>query len=153
MGNQARLAELAQIYAAYQARLQEQGWADRAGLAWLAVEALEQRAPEVACDWPLLAVDGFDNFTSVQVALLQTLAPRVQELVITLAGETDGRPRPLVHRRFSETRARLEEAFGVRAEPLPELSGARTAARAIDHLAANLFRSDARTLDPDKRSS
>ncbi len=104
MGNQARLAELAQIYDAYQARLQEQGWADRAGLAWLAVEALEQRAPEVACDWPLLAVDGFDNFTSVQVALLQTLAPRVQEMVITLAGETDGRPRPLVHRRFSETR-------------------------------------------------
>ncbi len=103
---------------------------------------------EVACDWPLLAVDGFDNFTSVQVALLQTLAPRVQEMVITLAGETDGRPRPLVHRRFSETRARLEEAFGVRAEPLPELSGARTAARAIDHLAANLFRSDAQTMDP-----
>ena len=148
MGNQARLAELAQIYDVYQARLQEQGWADRAGLAWLAVEALEQRAPQVACDWPLLAVDGFDNFTSVQVALLQALAPRVQEMVITLAGETDGRPRPLVHRRFSETRTRLERTFGVLAEPLPALSGARTAARAIDHLAANLFRSDAQTMDP-----
>mgnify|MGYP000022350862 CR=1 FL=1 len=68
------LGELAQIYAAYQARLQAQGWADRAGLGWLAVEALEERAPEVARDWPLLVVDGFDNFTSVQLAMLGVLA-------------------------------------------------------------------------------
>lgn len=150
MGNQARLTELAQIYAAYQAQLQEQGWADRAGLAWLAVEALEQRAPQVACDWPLLAVDGFDNFTSVQIALLQTLAPRVDELVITLAGETEGPPRPMVHRRFSETRTRLEQAFGVRAKPLPHVPEGRTATRAIVHLADNLFRADGEAMDPGK---
>ena len=53
LGDEPRLAELAQIYAAYQARLQAQGWADRAGLGWLAVEALEQRAPDVGRDWPL----------------------------------------------------------------------------------------------------
>ena len=46
MGGEPRLRELAQIYAAYQARLQAQGWADRAGLGWLAVEALEERAPQ-----------------------------------------------------------------------------------------------------------
>ena len=39
LDNGARLTELAQIYAAYQARLQEQGWADRAGLAWPAAAA------------------------------------------------------------------------------------------------------------------
>ena len=74
---------------AYQARLQAQGWADRAGLGWLAVEALEQRAPDVGRDWPLLAVDGFDSFTPIQAALLQALAGRVGELVVTLTGEPE----------------------------------------------------------------
>jgi len=54
LGGEARLSELAQVYACYQQHLQAQGWADRAGLGWLAVEALEQRAPDVGCDWPLL---------------------------------------------------------------------------------------------------
>ena len=52
LGDEPRLAELAQIYAAYQVRLQAQGWADRAGLGWLAVEALEaacaRRGPGLA---------------------------------------------------------------------------------------------------------
>ena len=48
LGDEPRLAELAQIYAAYQARLGAQGWADRAGLGWLAVEALRERAPDAA---------------------------------------------------------------------------------------------------------
>ncbi|NIV36092.1 MAG: hypothetical protein GWN58_43570, partial [Anaerolineae bacterium] len=39
LGGEPRLRELAQIYAAYQHRLQARGWADRAGLGWLAVEA------------------------------------------------------------------------------------------------------------------
>ena len=69
------LAELAQIYAAYQARLQAQGWADCAGLGWLAVEALEQRAPDVGRDWPFVAVDGFDSFTPIQTALLCRPSP------------------------------------------------------------------------------
>jgi ATP-dependent helicase/DNAse subunit B len=56
MGGEPRLRELAQIYTAYQKRLQAQCWADRAGLGWLAVEALEQRAPGVVRDWPLLVV-------------------------------------------------------------------------------------------------
>ena len=40
LGGEPRLAELALIYAAYQARLGLQGWADRAGLGWLALETL-----------------------------------------------------------------------------------------------------------------
>ena len=119
MGGEPRLRELAQIYAAYQERLQLQGWADRAGLGWLAVEALEERAPQVGGDWPLLVVDGFDNFTSVQLALLQVLASRVGKTIITLTGTSDGRERPLVHRRFDETRKKLEAALGVQGSPDP----------------------------------
>jgi len=145
LGDEPRLRELALIYAAYQERLQQQGWADRAGLGWLAVEALEQRAPQVAHDWPLLVVDGFDNITSVQMAMLQVLAKRVDHLIITLTGSADGSERPLVHRRFKETRRRLEGALEVAAEPLPTTTSHHAAALA--HLEQNLYRSDVDKID------
>jgi ATP-dependent helicase/DNAse subunit B len=119
LGDEPRLAELAQIYAAYQSRMGAQGWADRAGLGWLAVEALRERAPHVARDWPLLAVDGFDNFTPVQANLLRELAGRVAHLIVTLTGEPGGEERLLVHQRLNKTRASLEEKLGLCAEPLP----------------------------------
>jgi len=141
LGDEPRLRELAHVYAAYQKRLQDQGWADRAGLGWLAVEALEERAPDVGRDWPLLVVDGFDNFTPVQLALLRVLAGRVGRMIVTLTGTADGSRRPLVHRRFDDTRRRLEEALDVEAVPLPERVSHQ--APALTYLEANLFRSEA----------
>jgi ATP-dependent helicase/nuclease subunit B len=138
IGDEPRLRELAEIYRAYQERLQEQGWADRAGLGWLAVEALEARAPAVARDWPLLVVDGFDSFTSVQLALLAVLARRTGETVVTLTGATDGGERLLVHRRFDDTRQKLEAALGVRAAPLQPRVTLRQVP-ALAHLEAGLY--------------
>lgn len=137
-GGEPRLRELAQIYAAYQAHLQAHCWADRAGLGWLAVEALEERAPHVACDWPLLAVDGFDQFTSVQLALLKVLVHRVGETVVTLTGEAGGRERPLVHRRFERTRQKLEAVLDVQAISLPPQTSHHVPVLA--HLEASLYR-------------
>lgn len=145
LGSEPRLGELARIYASYQDRLQAQGWADRAGLGWLAVEALEERAPGVARDWPLLAVDGFDDLTEVQLALLKVLAGRVGEMVVTLTGTADGSQRPLAHRRFDRTRRDLEAALGVEAEPLPEQASCH--APALVHLEAGLFRRDAAQIE------
>jgi len=138
LGGEARLSELAQVYAAYQQHLQAQGWADRAGLGWLAVEALEQRTPDVGRDWPLLAADGFDSFTPIQTALLQVLAGRVGQMVITLTGTMEERERPLVHRRFVRTRQELEKALDVQAQPLPPQEVGRSPLLA--HLEAGLFR-------------
>jgi ATP-dependent helicase/DNAse subunit B len=137
MGGEPRLAELAWIYGAYQERLQAQGWADRAGLGWLAVEALEQRALAVARDWPMLAVDGFDSFTSVQLAMLRVLAGRVGELVITLTGATEGIKRPLAHGRFNRTRDALAGAVGIQATVLLPTDSRH--APVLAHLEANLF--------------
>ncbi len=139
-GGGPRLRELAQIYAAYQARLQEQGWADRVGLGWLAVDALDAH-PLIGRGWPLLAVDGFDDFTPVQRALLQRLAPRVERLVITLTGTDAGETRGLAFRRFQRTRHRLEAALNVTAEPLPEPTSATVAP--LRHLQRHLFRGGA----------
>ena len=147
LGDEPRLRELVRIYAAYQKRLQQQHWADRAGLGWLAVEALEERAPEVGCGWPLLVVDGFDNTTSVQMALLQVLARRVGNLVVTLTGAADGSERPLVHRRFRQTCRRLQDALGVAAEPLPQCDARNVPALA--HLEAGLYRGEAHRVDAD----
>ncbi len=145
LGDEPRLGELARIYSAYQERLQERQWADRAGLGWLAVEALDQRAPQVAQDWPLLVIDGFDNFTPVQLDFLAVLADRVSDMILTLTGTVDGSERPLVHRRFGRTRRLVEERLAVQATPLPEpVSGQ---APALAHLEAKLYRSDAHRID------
>jgi ATP-dependent helicase/DNAse subunit B len=147
LGREPRLAELAQIYAAYQERLQARGWADRAGLGWLAVEALEERAPGVAYDWPLLAVDGFDQMSSVQLAMLQVLARRACETVITLTGTVDGTERPLAHRRFHATRRTLEAVLAIEAEPLPAQAAVRSAAAPLVHLEASLYGTPTLQLD------
>ena len=162
MGDEPRLVELAHIYAAYQTRLRAQGWADRAGLGWLAVEALrspepagEQRAPDVGRDWPLLAVDGFDSFTPIQIALLRALAGRVGELVVTLTGEQDGGRVRQVDRRFAKTRTALEAALGTHAVPLPHMDihmGGVTPpirAPALAHLERGLFGADVAPVDAD----
>jgi RecB family exonuclease/superfamily I DNA/RNA helicase len=145
MGGEPRLAELAQIYGAYQGRLQAQRWADRAGMGWLAVEVLRERAPHVAQDWPLLAVDGFDSFTPVQVALLNVLGGRVNNVIITLTWNPSGEVRSLAHRRFARTQRDLEDALHLHAEPLPPLSdlgGLQRPPRsfALEHLERQLFR-------------
>jgi ATP-dependent helicase/DNAse subunit B len=141
LGDEPRLRELAQIYAAYQMCLRARGWADRAGLGWLAVEALEERAPDVARDWQLLAVDGFDSFTPVQLGLLKVLADRVGQMIVALTGTADGSQRPLVHGRFDRTRQQLEEALGVRARPLPRQASRQ--APVLVHLEASLFETEA----------
>jgi RecB family exonuclease/superfamily I DNA/RNA helicase len=138
MGAEPRLQELAAIYLAYQQRLQDNGWADRAGLGWLSVEALAQRAPHVGRDWPLLVVDGFDDFTPIQAALLKVLAARVGKMQITLTGTVDDDRRPLVHRRFARTRQILSDALGVQATAIP--MAAHHAAPRLAYLEANLWR-------------
>ena len=141
LGDEPRLTELGRVYGAYQEHLQTRSWADRPGLGWLAVEALEERAPDIGADWPLLIVDGFDSFTPVQLALLQVLAKRVGKLIVTLTGAVDHPERKLVHNRFAKTRRVVEESLGVPATPLPALRTRH--APPLTHLEANLFRSDA----------
>ncbi|MBN2005139.1 MAG: PD-(D/E)XK nuclease family protein [Anaerolineae bacterium] len=142
MGSEPRLLELAHLYTAYQERLQQQGWADFAGLGWLAAEALT-RHPDVGQDWTHLFVDGFDDLTSVQVDVLRQLAGRVGELTITLTGNPQADTRPLVHHRFTRTRRRLEQTLGITAAPLPAVTLPGTPTPALAHLERSLFTRDA----------
>ncbi len=133
LGDEPRLRELAAIYTAYQKQLHDKEWADRVGLQWLAVEALKERAAEACRDWPLLIVDGFDDLTPSQLALLQLLAGRVDEFFITLP-QAD----PVDYPRYQSTQQEIEEALGVEGEQLqPLVQG--SGHPALRHLARNIF--------------
>lgn len=138
-GDEPRLADIAAIYDRYQRALRERGWADRAGLGWLALEALLTRAPRVGTDWAFLALDGFDSLSEIQTALLETLAQRVPECVITVTGETDGRERG--HPRLERLRRVLAQRLGIPATPLPNAQ--MRAAPGLAHLAARIFSGEA----------
>ena len=119
LGNEPRLSELAQLYTAYQQRLRTNHWTDRAGLGWLALEALTDPAGQNIFTANHIFVDGFDNFTATQLKILAALAGQASRLVITLTGDPTGPARPLAHRRFTQTRQQLETGLGVTAAPLP----------------------------------
>lgn len=140
MGEEPRLRELGVLYEAYQARLEQEGWADYPGLAWLAAERLDAHK-KVASDWPLLIIDGFDSFTEVQYDLIKVLAGRMDAVLVTLTGaDGDGQARR-VFRRFQRTCRRLEQILGVAAEPLPSQHGQPSPV--LRHLEAGLFEESA----------
>jgi len=92
--------ELAQLYAAYQAKLKQLGWADREGLSWLAIAELKANPTLLDNDIRLLVVDGFDSFIGAQRQALQFIT-RTSETLITLEGEENSRR--IAHRRFAKT--------------------------------------------------
>jgi len=78
--------DIARIYTGYQQFLQASQLVDRDGAGWVALECLRQ-APPLAAHVGLLAVDGFDNFTPLQVELLNALAGQAEESLLTLTYE------------------------------------------------------------------
>lgn len=132
LGGEPRLAEMAGIYQAYQDTLHAHKWADRAGLQWLAAEALER---PLAANWPLLIVDGFDDFSPAQLAVLHGLGGRVGRLVITLTRAEQEPDFP----RYARTREQIEMALHVRAQPLPRHSERPGCPPALAALRAGLF--------------
>ncbi len=164
---EARLTELAEIYAAYQDWLSTHGWADTEGQGWLAARALE-RQPALGRELRLLIVDGFDEFNPTQLAVLNLLAGRAAETIITLTGdlptlESEGEYRssnltmdtpPLLPlksggegdrmtsrpawRRFYRARRALTDVLKLAPEPLPQ-PALTPFAPALAHLEAYLF--------------
>lgn len=108
-----RLAELALLYFWYQASLQENSWADRIGLHWLALEQLDAH-PHVGVGWPLLIVDGFDDFTAVQLHIFRILSRRVGQFTLLLTHSPD-----VDYPRFRRTLDAVQEKLALAPQPLP----------------------------------
>lgn len=98
--------ELAAIYAAYRTSLERRDLRDGAGLLHAAQAVLQARPQLLELD--LLVVDGFDQFTALQLRLLSALAERAAETLITLTGDEPGRP---AHQRFARTLEALRAAL------------------------------------------
>jgi len=81
--NDAKLHELARIYADYQAALVTNDLVDREGEGWVALSVMA-RNPNVASAVDLLVCDGYDQFNPLQARLLTMLGARVQASITTL---------------------------------------------------------------------
>lgn len=99
--------EVATILRAYLAEMAAIGYADLHGLLARARDAL-RRDPALLAGLELLVVDGFDQFTPLQLSLLLEVLQSVERALITLGGEAEERP---AQHRFNRTRRQLEAAL------------------------------------------
>jgi ATP-dependent helicase/nuclease subunit B len=99
--------ELGAIYAAYTTELEQRGLADIARRLELACTAL-QHNPRLPAGVQLLVVDGFDQFTPLQLQVLAQMTRYVEQTIITLTGSAEERP---AQRRFDRTRRQIVAAL------------------------------------------
>ncbi|NJN67208.1 MAG: hypothetical protein HC884_11115 [Chloroflexaceae bacterium] len=127
--------ELASIYERYQSTLEQQGLADGSRRLWLAWEAL-RATPEVLPALGTLVVDGFDQFTPLQLELIAALARRANRSSITLTRGNGERP---AHRRFAHTFAHLVEKFRPAVEVQEIQPSGPPRSVVLAHIEAHLF--------------
>ena len=80
--------EIAAIYSRYQETLRRSELADVEGEGWLALATLRAK-PRIASHIDMLLAHGYDQFTSVQAALLAQLSRQVAQTHITLSAAPD----------------------------------------------------------------
>ncbi len=111
--------ELAVLYSRYQNFMNQHKYSDADGLLWLAAEALEQQMELYRRDEPLYIL-GFDQFTPVQLRILQALVGRFRESTFYLLWDEDRPQKSLALGRLRETRQILERGLKPTVEVLPE---------------------------------
>ncbi len=94
--NDLRSRELAAVYERYQRLLQEREVFDDAGRFWQARDVLMDARRRPFEDLRLILVDGFDDFTTTQLQVLQELArgQGVERVLVTVCREPDVDRRP-----------------------------------------------------------
>lgn len=138
-------AELALIYEAYQSTLTQRQWYDAEGQIWLARALLrdgQQRPfPSLTC----FVADGFSDFTRTEHEILELLARRAEQSIVTLPDE-DGDERGDLFAKARRTAAQLlRRHAGIERERLPARSGGEWPA--MEHLQQRLFGHPRQTVD------
>jgi superfamily I DNA/RNA helicase len=132
--------EIAALQRSYNDYLEERRLCDAEDVIARAIGHIRQAGPASnGAQPPILLVDGFFAFTSLQLSFLRALAPSVHRLIVTLTHDTS---RPILFARSAETLARLRETFPTAAvTELP--AGHRPAATSLSLLERQLFRGEA----------
>lgn len=86
---------VAEVYAAYQRLLQEQGLYDRIGTLWAAAEVCERETPRLLQSTEVLLFDGFDDFTLSELRLIEKIAPHASKIIIGLNYDPDPEKRDI----------------------------------------------------------
>jgi len=155
-GKTPRRRELAELYSRYEARLAAAKLLDEEGQFLAARDGLRE-AKQVATGLELVVVDGFTDFTAVQLAILELLAQRARRVLVTLPGDGERTGRREL---FAKTQATCAALKRIGASEIV-LAGDAARRRAGDawpamgHLERNLFRSyrDVETVSPAVRDS
>jgi len=151
-----RRQELAELYSRYEARLRAAELVDAEGLLLAARDGL-RAANEVATGLELVVVDGFTDFTTAQLEMLELLIERARRVLVTLVAEESGgrsqesgvrgRESGVREDLFAKTRATYETLKRMGAADVsilkPQASSLKPSERwpAMAHLERNLFRS------------
>lgn len=98
-------ADIAVIYQAFCTNIERLNMADMRTRLLLARDTV-LNMPDVLADVRVLVVDGFDQFTPLQMDMLRVLAQHIPQTIITLTGSTSRR---LAHRRFVRTYDQIVE--------------------------------------------
>ena len=133
--------EIATIYQRYQEALRQNDLADVEGEGWLALATLRQ-SPAIATNVDLLLVDGYDQFTPVQAAMLAQLAGSVKRVHITLTASPDAAC-ALAAGRSTRARRALQLAFESSCVGLETVQASEPPAyrhEALHHLGQAVFR-------------
>ncbi|MDA0838899.1 MAG: exodeoxyribonuclease V subunit gamma [Planctomycetota bacterium] len=129
-----RAKELSRIYNDYQSLLHASDLYDIEGRFWMAREILQTKASFSFPDH--FFVDGFENFTTTQLDMIQAIAAHAQQTKITLTfDKTDSR------KKLFETTQRTFTQIQERFEPLElEHRSALPRPNMLGHLASQLFK-------------
>jgi len=120
--------ELAQIYQRYQDVLNDNRWYDAEGRFWLARSELAAGRCDPLPPWTYIAAVGFADFTRTQHEILEHLARRTRQLVITLPWDET---RPDVFDTSAATWERLCKSFGTLKREPPETTGTEAEFRRV----------------------
>ncbi|HEX6963402.1 MAG TPA: UvrD-helicase domain-containing protein, partial [Lacipirellula sp.] len=148
-----RQREIADLYARYEKLLTDANLLDAEGLFRAARDGIQQ-ASDVGTGIELIVVDGFTDFTTAQLEILQVLSQRARRLLVTLLG--DGQRE---HRRadlFAKTQATRDALAKLgTTSPYSLQATAYSLPQALAHLERNLFRSyaDIEPLSPAAEKS
>ena len=127
--------QLALLYQRYQAFLHQQHYSDAEGMLWLAAEALEAN-PRIYQESQPFLILGFDQFTPIQLRILNQLAKRMPGFAVYLLWDQARPEDSLALTRLRQTRQALLAALQPDIQILEDNS---TAAPALSRLRQHLF--------------
>ena len=110
--------ELASLYEEYQTLLKHAGLDTPAGFMRRAAEMMGEKSAKLS-NRDLIVVDGFDEFTKVELTVLTGMVNSGAQILISLPGE-EGSPR-VAHKKGLATLKKLRERFPVKLTSLEEL--------------------------------